>query len=143
MPNPASARVKKLYAISLKQPWAALLVHGLKTVEVRRWATARVGRVLIHASRTADKRPEAWKLVPPELNASARLLGGIVGSAELIECVAYKTVESFRDDQPRHLNDPTWFVGPVLYGFAFANAATLPFRPLSGWVRFFPVTLEG
>ena len=29
------------YALSLKQPWAALLVHGLKSIEVRRWAAAR------------------------------------------------------------------------------------------------------
>jgi hypothetical protein len=143
MPKSASARAKNLYAISLKQPWATLLVHGLKTVEVRRWQTARRGRVFIHASRTADARSEAWKLVPPELKASARLVGGIVGSAELTDCIAYRTVDSFRVDQPRHLNDPTWFVGPVLYGFAFRNTVALPFRPLSGWVRFFPVTLEG
>src|SRR5204863_2700985 len=39
-----------VYALSLKQPWAALLVHGRKSVEVRSWPTARRGRVLIHAA---------------------------------------------------------------------------------------------
>ena len=49
-----------LIAISIKQPWAALIVAGLKTVEVRTWPTRRRGRVLIHAAKLADDRPEAW-----------------------------------------------------------------------------------
>ena len=67
------------YALSLKQPWAALLVHGLKTIEVRRWPTARRGCVLIHAARVPDKRPEAWAHVPAEWLETAQLLGGIIG----------------------------------------------------------------
>ncbi len=55
------------YAISLKQPWATLLVHGLKTIEVRRWSTPRRGRVLIHAAGVPDERAEAWRLVPAHL----------------------------------------------------------------------------
>ena len=53
------------YALSLKQPWAALVVHGKKTVEVRRWSTRRRGRILIHASRTIDDRKAAWAHVTP------------------------------------------------------------------------------
>ena len=45
-------------AISIKQPWAALLVVGLKTVEVRTWPTRRRGPVFIHAGKLADERPE-------------------------------------------------------------------------------------
>ena len=40
------------YALSLKQPWATLLAHGLKSIEIRRWATRLRGRILIHASKT-------------------------------------------------------------------------------------------
>ncbi len=43
----------KLYALSLKQPWAALLVTGRKRIEVRNWPTARRGRILIHAARVS------------------------------------------------------------------------------------------
>ena len=68
------------YALSLKQPWAALLVHGLKTVEVRRWPTARRGRVLIHAAKFSDERPAAWDLVPEHLREEARVVGGIIGA---------------------------------------------------------------
>jgi ASCH domain len=130
------------YALSLKQPWAALLVHGRKAVEVRAWPTARRGRILIHAARVSDPRAEAWDLVPEELRETARLVGGLVGAAELTGCRAYRSVAEFTADRHLHLNDPAWFRPPVLYGFAFARAVVLPFRKLPGWMRFFPVPAD-
>jgi hypothetical protein len=130
---------KTTYALSLKQPWAALLAHGLKTVEVRQWPTARRGRVLIHAAKVSDERPEAWAQVPAELRPAALLVGGIVGAGDLLGCVAYRSAPAFEQDQARHLNDPAWYRGVVLYGFVFANLTPLPFRPYPGWMRFFPV----
>ena len=127
------------YALSLKQPWAALLVHGRKSIEVRRWPTARRGRVLIHAARVSDPRPEAWSLVPEELASAAQIVGGIVGAGNLTGCMAYRTAEDFAADRAKHLNDPAWFQAPVLYGFAFANLEVLPFHSYPGWMRFFPV----
>ncbi len=130
------------YALSLKQPWAALLVHGLKTVEIRRWATTRRGRILIHAARVPDPEPLAWARVPPELQEAARLVGGIVGAGDLMSCHAYRTAAGFAADQARHLNAPSWFRPPVLYGFTFVNLTPLPFRRYPGWVKFFPVEPE-
>ena len=127
------------HALSLKQPWATLLVHGRKSIEVRNWPTPRRGRILIHAARVPDPRPEAWKHVPPELIEAAKLAGGIIGTADLTGCVAYRTPAEFAADQLLHLNDPTWFKPPVLYGFTFANMEVVPFRQLPGWMRFFPV----
>ena len=132
---------ERLYALSLKQPWAALLAHGLKTIEVRKWPTARRGRILIHAARVPDERAQAWAHVPPELLAAARLLGGIIGQGELTGCVRYDSSERFVADQKKHLNDPTWFEEPVLYGFSFADLSVLPFREYPGWMRFFAVEL--
>src|SRR5438552_19158936 len=99
-------------ALSIKQPWAALVVHGFKTIEIRRWATRHRGRVLIHAGRRPDPRPESWAQLPRDLQASAHLGGGIVGEAELVECRAYRTLEAFARDRRFHLNDPTWFRPP-------------------------------
>jgi hypothetical protein len=130
------------YALSLKQPWAALLAHGLKTVEVRRWPTARRGRILIHAARIPDERSEAWAHVPPALLDTALLRGGLLGVGELTGCVAYRSLEAFLADQARHLNESSWFTPPVLYGFTFRAPSVLPFRPCPGWMRFFPVDDE-
>jgi hypothetical protein len=127
------------YALSLKQPWAALLAHGRKTIEIRSWPTRPRGTIFIHAARIPDERAEAWALVPDELQEAARLNGGLVGSANLIRCITYRSVQAFTADQARHLNPPAWFQGKRLYGFIFSNATPLPFRPYSGWMRFFPV----
>jgi uncharacterized protein (UPF0264 family) len=125
------------YALSVKQPWATLLAHGRKTIEVRRWSTARRGRILIHAARVPDPRPEAWAQVPPDLVEAAQQTRGIVGVGELVECVTYRSLPEFVADQAHHLNAPTWFAPPVLYGFRFANLLPLPFQSCPGWVRFF------
>lgn len=129
----------RAYALSVKQPWAALLAHGLKTVEVRRWPTARRGPVLIHAARVPDPRQEAWAHVPDALRATAAQLGGIIGRGELVECRAYRTAAEFTADCGRHLNDPSWFQPPVLYGFRFEQLWVVPFQPCPGWMRFFRV----
>jgi hypothetical protein len=128
-----------MFALSLRQPWAALLAHGLKTIEVRRWPTARQGRILIHAARVPDERPEAWAHVPEAVLPAARLLGGIVGAGDLLQCLAYRNLDAFAADQARHLNELAWFEAPVLYGFVFANLEVLPYRRYPGWMRFFPV----
>jgi hypothetical protein len=132
----------KRYALSLKQPWATLLVHGLKTIEVRRWPTARRGAILIHAARVPDERPEVWAKVPAQLLPAARLLGGIIGEGELTSCIEYRSRDAFAADRDRHLNDASWFEEPKLFGFLFANLKALPFRPYSGWMRFFEVEEE-
>jgi hypothetical protein len=131
-----------MVALSIKQPWATLIVHGLKTIEVRRWSTPRRGRIFIHAARIPDERPEGWAHVPSELISLAKQGGGIIGEVDLTGCVAYRTLEKFTADQIQHLNEADWFIKPVLYGFVFANPTVLPFRKYSGWMRFFSVDLQ-
>lgn len=128
-----------LYALSLKQPWAALLAGGRKTIEVRSWPTSRRGRILIHASRIPDERPEAWAHVPDALKPLADYRGGIIGVAELTTCVAYRTADAFVAARLQHLNEPDWYKPPVLYGFGFRDAKVLPYRRYTGWMKFFPV----
>jgi hypothetical protein len=127
------------YALSIKQPWAALLVHGLKTIEVRRWPTARRGLVHIHAARVPDDRPEGWALLPKDLKETADLRQGLIGVAQLLGCRSYRDPQCFAVDQKLHLNEPSWFEEPGLYGFLFADAKILPFQRCPGWVRFFEV----
>jgi len=126
------------YALSIRQPWAALVVHGLKSIEVRAWPTARRGAVMIHAARIPDERPEAWAHVTDEVRDDAELRGGVIGAAELIGCRTYRTLAEFSADRELHLNAPDWFK-PVLYGFTFAEPKRSPFRPYPGWMRFFSV----
>ncbi|MGH7174678.1 MAG: (5-formylfuran-3-yl)methyl phosphate synthase, partial [Gemmataceae bacterium] len=128
------------YALSVKQPWAALLVHGLKTIEVRSWPTARRGRILIHAARVPDDRPEASDArtrLSREGLETAQLLGGIIGVGELTAHRTYRSVEEFQTDQLYHLNDPSWFEPPRLHGLVFTNLRVLPFHRCPGRMRIF------
>jgi hypothetical protein len=128
------------YALSVKQPWAALLALGVKTVEVRTWPTSRRGPVLIHAAKVPDPRPEAWAWVTtPELRALAELTGGVIGVGALVDCLRYDTPAKFAADRGRHLNAPEWFVETGLCGFAFRSLRPIPYHPCLGNTFFFPV----
>lgn len=43
-------------AITIKQPWASLIVHGIKDIENRTWLTHFRGRVLIHAAGSHGRK---------------------------------------------------------------------------------------
>lgn len=127
-------------ALSVKQPWAALLVAGLKTVEIRTWATRVRGPVLIHASKRPDPRPEGWALVTtPELRALAARHGGILGTATLSDCVKYDTAEGFAEACAAHRNAPDWFRDGGLYGFVFHSPRILAYHACPGRTMFFAV----
>ena len=62
-------------AITLHQPWASLIAHGVKSIETRSWAPPRslIGqRIAIHAGRT---REVSGKLHPETLRAVLDLFG--------------------------------------------------------------------
>jgi hypothetical protein len=136
------ARVKPL-ALSLKQPWAALLVAGKKTIEVRRWRTEYRGPLLIHAARVDDDRREAWALVPDELRPATQLRGGIVGAGTLVEVKTYRHLDVFLADRAQHLNEPSWFEPAGLFGFCFTELRVVPFRRIPGYFKLFEVELDG
>jgi hypothetical protein len=125
-------------AISIRQPWAWLILNGGKDIENRTWPTKFRGKVLIHAAKgmTGAEWKEAWAFartaIPAESlakvgKASMDLRewtidrGGIVGMAEVVDCVTR--------------SDSRWFVGP--HGFVLRNVEPLPFYPCKGARGFF------
>lgn len=120
-------------AISIRQPWAWMILHGGKDIENREWFTNVRGRVLVHASKgmTHAEWEDAWEFAsgsgasPKALEARLTFdnieRGGIVGSVEIVDCV---TISRSR-----------WFCGR--YGFVLRNPIVLPFRPCQGALGFF------
>lgn len=140
MPVGPSPEPTNWVALSIKQPWAALLMAGVKTIEVRTWSTKRRGLVLIHASKIPDERPEAWAFVnTPELEEAAKIQGGIIGIGELAECRTYDSQAKFDMDQRRHRNAASWFRPPRLFGLVFKNIQPVPFFGYTGQTMFFGV----
>ena len=45
-------------AVTVKQPWAGLIMAGMKDIENRTWETEYRGKLLIHASSKYSKKKE-------------------------------------------------------------------------------------
>lgn len=102
-------------ALSIRQPWCHYILNSGKDVENRDWPTRFRGPVLIHASKTVDKDDR------PEVLDGGMPLGGIVGMAEIVDCV---------EDWPSE-----WFFGK--FGFVLRNPVALQFMPTKGRLGFF------
>ena len=98
--------------LSLQQPWAHLVVSGAKDIENRTWSTSYRGPFLIHASLKVNREAcRRYGLEPTNLET-----GGVVGIAEIVDCV------------PRHSSK--WFEGPI--GFVLRQRRKLPFIKWKG-----------
>jgi hypothetical protein len=117
-----------------------LIIAGVKTIEIRKWSTSQRGKILIHAALIPDERPEGWSHVSDEIRPLAELVGGVIGEAELHGMTLYRSAAAFKMDQLRHLNDPSWFDGPTMYGFLLRNPATVPFRACRGKSKIFSLS---
>jgi ASCH domain len=74
--------------LSIRQPWASLIVNGIKDVENRTWPTRYRGPVLVHASQrpadiTADEIERRYGVRPP----SDLPHGGVVGVTTIVDCL--------------------------------------------------------
>ena len=81
--------------LTLHQPWAQLMVWGLKNVETRSWSAPRnlIGqRMAIHAGKR-ERRPTDWNIevqlaVLQRAGGSHSMpMGTVVATAKLIECI--------------------------------------------------------
>src|SRR5262245_4219429 len=102
--------------LSLKQPYAELLVTAKKTIELRTWNTKFRGEFLVHASKTVDNRAcERNKIDPDSL-----IKGTIIGKAYLYYVKLYDSLNSFIQDGKKHLADIEYF--DHKYGFMVKDA---------------------
>ena len=69
--------------LTIKEPWASLIINGYKEYEFRSWKTNYRGRILIHAGLTLEK--DASKMFKDyNLNYDK---GEIIGEATLTDCI--------------------------------------------------------
>lgn len=125
-------------AITIRQPWAWLIVNGFKDIENRDWFTRFRGNLLIHAGASLTRREydEACAFVFERVGWSLEAMipsfesierGGIVGIVELVNCV-------------KESKSP-WFVGK--FGFVLRKPYPYPFRPMRGMLGIFNVNKAG
>jgi activating signal cointegrator 1 len=121
-------------ALSVRQPWASLIVCGLKTVEIRRWSTTYRGRLYIHASKSQDDIAlNRFQLESPPM-------GVLLGTVELARVEPF-TSELWDELAEKHLDNGAFI--PGFYAWHLENAQPLA-EPVAyrGERSLFPVVLE-
>lgn len=79
-------------AITIKQPWATLIVLGEKKFETRSWQTKHRGPLAIHAGKSIDKESCEYPPIKQALQRHGILdykdlpTGVVVATTELVDC---------------------------------------------------------
>lgn len=119
-------------ALSIRQPWAWLIIHGGKDIENRSWHTKFRGRFLVHAAKGMT-RAEYYDACRYAADRGVSIPfreelqhGGIIGSVELVDSL--------------DASASPWYMGEK--GFLLRDPKPLPFTPLKGQLNFFDVHNE-
>lgn len=122
--------------LSIRQPWAWLIVNGFKDIENRDWPTNFRGELLVHAGQTMPRTYynetvqdlQMLGLYPPSLPAYEDLpRGGLVGWTHIADC--------------RQQHPSPWKMEDT-YGFVLRDSRPIPFVPYKGRLGFFNVPQE-
>lgn len=123
--------------LSLRQPYAELVVIGQKTIELRKWKTKHRGKFLVHASKY---QPSLIELEPFGLRLDMLDFGAIIGTAELVGIKDYDNLDEseWQNDIPHHLAGMDYIESTK--GFILKNAMKFvdPI-PYKGQLQFFDV----
>lgn len=84
-------------ALTVKQPWASLIVEGIKDIENRTWKTNYRGRIYVHAAKQSVRRKNGWEPIftSAQIHSVENPLGmyfsydtsAIIGEVDIIDCV--------------------------------------------------------
>ena len=88
--------------LTIREPWASLIVNGYKEYEFRSWKTNYRGKILIHTSSIIDKDMlDRFK----DYNLDY-ITGAIIGEAEIVDCILVD----------KEFNDDLRIKNPIVYG---------------------------
>lgn len=88
--------------LTIREPWASLIINGYKEYEFRSWKTNYRGKILIHTSSIIDKDMlDRFK----DYNLDY-ITGAIIGEAEIVDCILVD----------KEFNDDLRVKNPVVYG---------------------------
>ncbi|ODS87283.1 MAG: hypothetical protein ABS44_11750 [Chryseobacterium sp. SCN 40-13] len=127
-------------ALSIKQPWASLIVQGIKDIENRTWKTNFRGRIYVHASGNplctffskntlrnigfSDEMIEALLLSDCLINTEVKKLSAIIGEVDIIDCVInHESIWAEKSHYP-------------------INPAEHPIKPIYNWILANPTRYE-
>jgi hypothetical protein len=113
----------RIPALSVRQPWAELIVTGKKTIEIRSWSTDYRGLLWIHTGLKGT--PELESI----LGLKDLFTGGYVGSA-VLDGVVHLDRNRWQQWSPRHLCSYESY-RPGLFGWVLSSALKFS-EPIQG-----------
>ena len=134
-------------ALSVKQPWANMLITGVKTMEIRTWKVKYRGRVYIQAGKTIDRN---YELIDKDLRLKEFDLGMIIGYGYLVDIVELDLIQ-YTNAVDKHMIP--WYckgygypgslsVSKKCYGWIFENVVEFEDPiPYMGKLGLFNITL--
>jgi hypothetical protein len=123
-------------ALAIQQPWAELILQGIKTLEVRSQPTQLRGTIYVYASKRASQLPAAdaaarrWKI-----DVASLPLGKLVGTIDLVSCRASRPSDQRAACVPADLLEGQ-FVYEVQRPKRFNAPRAVRFLPYGVW--FYP-----
>lgn len=118
-----------LIALGIQQPWAELILRGIKTVEVRSTETRVRGPIYLYASKQPSKLPAALMAIEEHgLDLDDLPRGLLVGTVEIADCRPCRAEDAGASCLPHTLL-------PHRLAWRLTNPQRLP-EPLP--VRFLP-----
>lgn len=100
--------------LSIRQPWAELILQGRKTIELRTWQTHYRGPIMIHAGGNLERDICAEHGLDP----GALVRGALVGTVDIVDMVKFDR-DSFAAARDQHRYPGDW-PGDLL-GWRLAN----------------------
>jgi ASCH domain-containing protein len=87
------------YALTIRQPWAAMIMTGEKAVEYRSWATSYRGTLFIHAGLALDRDAPQWEGPP-------LVFGAVLGHVILFRITGTEGAWEWHLRAPRPFTEP-------------------------------------
>ena len=136
--DPLSSAAIAMVALSLRQPWAELVLRGVKTIETRTWKSSFLGEFYIHAAKQIDFDCCSRFGINPQ----TLVTGAIVGRATIVSRIDYVSEKMWRAGEKRHcVAEPlATQLKKVRYGYVLRDIVRLAAPvPCAGKLNFFPL----
>lgn len=132
---------KDLIALGIRQPWAELILRGIKTIEVRTLPTNVRGPIYLYTSKVIADTPAAWAAAEKHnLEVDSLPRGLLVGTVEIVACQPCRP-----EDAPSACLTPEIVTGKLGWRLTRPERLATPlkvrFLPYGVW--FYPFRRKG
>jgi hypothetical protein len=132
---------RELIALGVRQPWAELILRGLKTIEVRTVPTSVRGPIYLYTSKVLATTPAAQSAIQRHsLDVDALPRGLLVGTVDIVACEPCRPA-----DADRACLTPDIIAGKLAWQLANPQRLQAPlkvrFLPYGVW--FYPFRRKG